>query len=54
MKRIVEMRLEDHLKRNESNKLTRDQKESKMKRKHERDVANNECRAALFRVESLA
>ncbi len=48
------MRLDEHLKRNESNKLTRDQKEAKMKRKHERDVQNNECRVALFRVESLA
>jgi U4/U6 small nuclear ribonucleoprotein PRP3 len=53
VKEIVEKRLEDHLKRNEHNKLTRDQREAKMKRKHERDIVNNECRIAVFKVESL-
>ena len=53
VKKIVEARQEEHLKRNESNKLTRDQKESKMKRKHERDIQNNECRVALFKVNKL-
>lgn len=38
VKKIVEKRLEDHLKRNESNKLTKDQREAKMKRRHERDI----------------
>ena len=38
VKKMVEKRLEDHLKRNEDNKLTRDQREAKMKRKHERDI----------------
>lgn len=38
VRQIVDKRLEDHLKRNESNKLTRDQREAKMKRKHERDI----------------
>ena len=53
VKKIVEKRLEDHLKRNESNKLTRDQREAKMKRKHERDMLQNECRIAVFKIEDL-
>ncbi len=36
--KIVQKREDDHIKRNEANKLTRDQKEAKMKRKHERDL----------------
>lgn len=47
------MRLDNHLKRNEDNKLTREQKEAKMRRKHERDLMNNECRVALFRIDKL-
>ena len=53
VKAIVERRQEEHLRRNEANKLTGAQKEAKMKRKHERDVQNNECRAALFKVDRL-
>ena len=52
VKKMVEKRLNDHLKRNEDNKLTREQKEAKMKRKHERDL-QDECRVALFRIEDL-
>ena len=52
VKQIVEKRLDDHLKRNEHNKLTRDQRQAKMKRKHERDIQNNECRIAVFKVEN--
>ena len=40
VRNMVEKRQNDHLARNEANKLTRDQKESKMKRKHERDMQN--------------
>ncbi|TNV80669.1 hypothetical protein FGO68_gene10507 [Halteria grandinella] len=50
---IVEQRLQTHLTRNQTNKLTRDQREAKMKRKHERDIAQNECRIAVFKVENL-
>ena len=53
MKKIVEKRLEDHLKRNEDNKLNRDQREAKMKRRHERDMVYNECRLAVFKVENF-
>jgi U4/U6 small nuclear ribonucleoprotein PRP3 len=52
VKQIVEKRLEDHLKRNEDHKLTREQRQAKMKRKHERDIQNNECRIAVFKVEN--
>ena len=38
VKQIVDKRLEDHLKRNADNKLTREQREAKMKRRHERDI----------------
>lgn len=53
VKLIVEQRLEAHLKRNEDNKLTREQREAKMRRKHERDLVNNECRIAVFKVDTL-
>jgi U4/U6 small nuclear ribonucleoprotein PRP3 len=53
VKQIVEQRLEAHLKRNEDNKLTREQREAKMRRKHERDIVNNECRIAVFKVDTL-
>lgn len=53
VKQIVEKRLDDHLKRNEHNKLTREQRQAKMKRKHERDIQNNECRIAVFKVENV-
>lgn len=53
VKNLVEKRLEDHLHRNELNKLTRDQREAKMRRKHERDIVNNECRIAVFKVSNL-
>jgi len=52
VKQIVEKRLDDHLKRNEHNKLTREQRQAKMKRKHERDIQNNEFRIAVFKVEN--
>lgn len=35
---LVEQRVTDHLDRNEANKLTSEQRELKMKRKHERDL----------------
>jgi len=54
VKTIVQKRQEEHLKRNESNMLTSAQKEAKMKRKHDRDIQNNECRVALFKVDKLA
>ena len=41
--------MQDHLNRNEANKLTRDGREAKMKRKHERDLSS-ECRVAVFKV----
>ena len=45
----MDKRLTDHLKRNEDNKLTREQREAKMKRKHERDL-EKECKVALFKI----
>lgn len=50
VKKIVAQRIQDHLNRNEERKLTRDQKEAKMKRKHENDLAN-ECRVAVFKIQ---
>lgn len=50
VEKIVQKRQEDHLMRNERNKLTRDKKEAKMKRKHDRDI-QNECRIALFKID---
>ena len=33
--------------------MTRDQREAKMRRKHERDIVNNECRIDVFKVSNL-
>ncbi len=41
------------MERNEANKLTSDQKEDKMKRKHKRDLENGGCKVALFKVANL-
>lgn len=52
VKKIVAQRIQDHLNRNEEKKLTRDQKEAKMKRRHDRDLAK-ECRVAVFKVQKV-
>lgn len=49
---IVEKRVTDHEKRNEANKLTSEQREEKMKRKHERDLTK-ECREAVFKIHGV-
>lgn len=46
-------RLQEHMRRNEERKLTKEQKADKFLRKLKRDSAI-ECRVALFRIESLA
>mmetsp|Transcript_28244 Transcript_28244/g.37697 ORF Transcript_28244/g.37697 Transcript_28244/m.37697 type:complete len:86 (+) Transcript_28244:1005-1262(+) len=53
VKKIVAQRIQDHLNRNEEGKLTREQKEAKTKRAHERDCAK-ECRVAVFKVSKVA
>ena len=53
VKKIVAQRIQDHLNRNEEGKLTRDQKEAKMKRQHDRDLAK-ECRVAVFKISKIA
>eukprot|EP01016_Furgasonia_blochmanni_P035855 TRINITY_DN4017_c0_g1_i4.p1 TRINITY_DN4017_c0_g1~~TRINITY_DN4017_c0_g1_i4.p1 ORF type:complete len:570 (-),score=144.49 TRINITY_DN4017_c0_g1_i4:201-1910(-) len=52
VKRTVAERLRAHLERNESRKLTKEQRAEKWLRKLRRDSAA-ECRVALFRVEDL-
>lgn len=52
VKKIVAQRLQDHLDRNEENKLTPAQKEAKMRRKHDRDL-DKECIMAVFRVHGV-
>jgi len=42
----------EHLAKNEAGKLTRDQKEAKMKRKHDRDLSK-ECRMCVYRVQNV-
>eukprot|EP00347_Sterkiella_histriomuscorum_P009929 403339332 len=54
VKRLVDARLEQHLKKNEDNKLTRDQKEAKMKRKHERDITDQLNPLLKFKVDMNA
>ena len=53
VKKIVAQRIQDHLNRNEAKKLTREQKEAKMKRKHDRDLSR-ECRVAVFKIQKVA
>ena len=53
VKKIVAQRIQDHLNRNEERKLTREEKEAKMKRRHDRDLAK-ECRVAVFKVSRVA
>ena len=48
----IEERLQEHLRRNEERKLTKEQKAEKFLRKLKRDSAI-ECRVALFRIENL-
>ena len=52
VKKIVAERMQGHLNRNEANKLTSAGREAKMKRKHERDLAN-ECKVAVFKVQNV-
>jgi len=52
VKLIVTQRVNEHLARNEANKLSSQQKETKMKRKHDRDLSN-ECRIALFKLTNV-
>ena len=49
VRKIVQQRVDDHEKRNEAGKLTSDQKEAKMKKKHERDF-EREARVAVFKI----
>jgi U4/U6 small nuclear ribonucleoprotein PRP3 len=53
VQQIVTSRVNAHLQRNESGKLNKDQREAKMKRKHDRDTAN-ECQLCVFRVSNVA
>ncbi len=53
VKRIIEERQMQHLRHNLERKLTPQQKHEKRKRKLNKDL-NEECRTALFRVETLA
>jgi len=52
VKKMVEARMMQHLRHNLERKLTPQQKFEKMKRKLNRDL-NEECRTALFRIETL-
>ncbi len=52
VKKMVEERMMGHLRHNLERKLTPQQKYDKMKRKLNRDL-NEECRTALFRIETL-
>lgn len=50
-KAIIQQRLETHLEQNESRKLTSQQKEAKMQRKHLSDK-EKQCFRALFRIDT--
>lgn len=52
VQQIVTKRVNEHVARNEAGKLNKDQKEAKMKRKHDRDTAN-ECKMCVFRVQNV-
>jgi U4/U6 small nuclear ribonucleoprotein PRP3 len=53
VKKIVAKRVQDHLNRNEAGKLTREQKEEKMKRKANRDY-DKDAKIALFKIAKVA
>ena len=51
MRKMVQKRVEDHLQRNQDGKLTSEQAELKMKKKHERDL-QREAKVAVFKITS--
>ena len=53
VRKIVERRLEEHLRRNEEGKLGREEREAKMRRRHEKDLVEGGGRVAVFKVEKM-